>query len=269
MSMQTFYCHDIPKNKRDWKNEEYIQILSVDPAILNFALRVERRYFTGLKEGNVETILFWKKDFTKNTFVEIFKELERYSNVYLNTHVFIVEKQMKRKDMLMIMQHILTYFMTKTKNYPLLPDIVEISAKVKGKQLGFIIDNKTNSTKNSERKGAKKGEKKVKGEKGKEIKKWSINIAMEMLEERKDDFGLDVMEYWLSKEHILKVRKIDDLADCVIMIEAYFQIKFNCYHQDMIEIRSNREIRGYNMMVRKKKLKIIKTDNTDTAVMNR
>lgn len=221
MSLKCFYCHDTPKSKRIW-NDDYIQILAIDPARLNFALRVERRYLYGENKGKMETILFWKKDFSKNTLVSILQELDLYSNIYLDTHVFIIERQMKKLEMLLIMQHLLTYFMLKTKNSRLCPDIIEISAKIKGKQLGYDIQKNKN------------GEK---GEKGKVIKKWSSELARKMLIEREDFFGIEVMDFWLSKQHSKNVRKDDDLADTVVMCEAYFQMKFDIYHQDMIFLR--------------------------------
>lgn len=230
MSLSYFYCHDTPKKNRIW-NDDYIQILSVDPARINLALRVERRYIYGNRRGDIETILFWKGDFTKNTIVSIVEELDKYNDIYLNTHAFIIERQMKRKEMLLIMQHLLTYFIVKTRNYPLCPDVIEISAKVKGKQLGF-------------------DKKEIKG---KAIKKWSSGLARRMLEERDDYFGLEVMDYWLSKEHLLKVRKDDDLADCVLMAEAYCQIAHKNYHDDMMEIKKSRK---------KIKIRIIK-DNSE------
>jgi len=220
MSIKCFYCHDTPKKQRNWEHCDYIQILAIDPARLNLALRVERRYISGKKRGDIETILFWKKDFTKNTMVSIIEELEKYSDIYIDTHVFIVERQMKKIEMLLIMQHLLTYFITKTLNYPLCPDIIEISAKVKGKQLGYSVNDRK--------------------QKGKAIKKWSIDLAKRMLEERDDQFGLEVMDYWLSKEHAKNVRKIDDICDAVLMIESYCQIKFNNYHEDMINIKEDR-----------------------------
>ncbi len=220
MSMKCFYCHDTPKTRRRW-NGDYIQILAIDPARINLALRVERRYLSGPKRGDIETILFFKKDFSKTTFVSIIEEFDQYKDIFLETHVFIIERQMKKIEMLLIMQHLLTYFMVITKNSPLCPDIIEISAKVKGKQLGYDITNSKN-------------------EKGKVIKKWSSQLARKMLEEREDWYGLEVMDYWLLKEHTKNKRKDDDLADTICMCECYFQIKFNNYHHDMIQIRYDR-----------------------------
>lgn len=218
MSMKCFYCHDTPKTKRNW-NGDYIQILAIDPARINLALRVERRYLKGPKRGDIETILFFKKDFSKTTFVTIIEEFDQYRDIYFETHVFIVERQMKKTEMLLIMQHLLTYFMVVTKNYPLCPDIIEISAKVKGKQLGYDIKE---------------------GVKGKALKKWSSQLARKMLEEREDSYGLEVMDYWLLPIHKKGQKKTDDLGDTLLYCEVYFQIKFNNYHEDMMEIRKQR-----------------------------
>ena len=203
MAFRNYYCHDTPKTKRVW-NDRYIQILSVDPARLNFALRVEKRYISGKKKGIVEPVLFWKKDFTKNTFVSIIEELEKDSEVYLETHVFLVEKQMKKTEMLLIMQHVLTYFIVKTRNYPLCPDVIQMSAKIKGDVLGY----------NSQL-----------FEGNKKLKKWSSSLSRQLCEKRNDSFSIKVMDYWLSKEHPKNVRKDDDLADTIVMCEAYYQIK--------------------------------------------
>lgn len=187
--------HTKSKRSRKW-NQDYIQIVAVDPGKLNLAFRIERRYHNGRIEG----IAFWKAAFGNNVYQKIFQELEEYEDEYLNTHIFLVEKQPPRNMTInRIMQHILTYFSCKTKDYPLLPDILEVSPSLKGNQLRAPADEN--------------------------LKKWASKKARLLLEKREDNYSLEVMDYWLSSEHPRGQRKDDDLADTIVMIEAYCKLK--------------------------------------------
>jgi hypothetical protein len=91
--------------------------------------------------------------------------------------------------MVKVMQHIIAYFSIVTKDMELLPSIIEVDPKLKGAVFGFgRCDYKTLKTK-------------------------SVEKAMELLEERDDETSIEIMNFWKSKK--------DDLADTVIMIEAF------------------------------------------------
>ena len=52
------YVHSIPKKFRKW-DQDYIQLISIDPGQVNFAFRIERRYHS----GKIIPIAFWKQAF--------------------------------------------------------------------------------------------------------------------------------------------------------------------------------------------------------------
>ena len=58
------YFHSTSKSKRIW-NDDYIQILSIDPGEKNFAIRIEKRF----KEKKLECVEFDLLDF-KETFIK-------------------------------------------------------------------------------------------------------------------------------------------------------------------------------------------------------
>jgi len=189
------YTHSVTKKNRKW-DQDYLQIIAIDPGKVNFAFRIERRYH----DGRIVPIAFWKEAFNSNTFQNISKRLDEYSDDFLDTHIVLIEKQPPRNITInRIMQHAITYFMTKLKDYPLLPEISEINPHVKGNELG------ANSDEN--------------------LKKWASRKARELLREREDNWSLEVMDYWLDKSHPKGQRKDDDLADTVVMIEAYCKKK--------------------------------------------
>ncbi len=195
MSIVERYVHSFPKKNRNW-NQGYIQYVSIDPGQVNFAFRMERRY----SDGRIIPIVFWKQAFRSNTYQNIFKKLEEFKDEYINTHVVLIEKQPPRSITInRIMQHALTYFMTTLKDYPLLPEINEISPHLKGNELGAPPDIN--------------------------LKKWASKKAREELAIREDDWSLDVMNYWLQSDHPKGERKDDDLADTIVMIEAYCRKK--------------------------------------------
>lgn len=206
MSIVERYVHSFPKKDRKW-DQGYTQFVSIDPGQINFAFRIERRY----DDGRIIPIAFWKQAFKSNTYQNIFTKLEEFNLEYLDTHVVLIEKQPPRNITInRIMQHALTYFMVKLKDYPLLPEINEVSSHLKGNELGAPPDVN--------------------------LKKWSSQKARELLSYRKDDWSLDVMDYWRQSFHPKGERKDDDLADTIVMIEAY------CKKKGLSQTASSRKI---------------------------
>ena len=189
--MEPFNLYYINKIKEERK-ENYIQVISIDPAIKNFALRVERRYDSGL----IKCILFDKLDLSDPNPNLIYKnlidKLDCYNKIFLDCHIIIIEKQFPNSinSIIRITQHTITYFMITLKDSKLNPYIYELSPKLKSKILN--APNKL---------------------KYKELKNWSINKAIELLELRKDNFSLNIIN---------KNKKKDDFADTVCQIEALF-----------------------------------------------
>ena len=188
-----YYPHSIPKEKRNW-NQGFIQIVSIDPGKVNYAFRIERRY----DSGEIIPIVFDKKkieSFTTNeeiTFVNTFKNLteflDQYKQFYYESHYVIIEKQMPfNYQAVRISQHTISYFLSVLKDKPLLPPIIEVDSKLKGKMLGY--------------------------QKGEDLKAWAVKTAREMFTKRNDDFSLGVLDYFKTKQ--------DDLSDTACQIEAF------------------------------------------------
>ena len=124
------------------------QCVSIDPAIKNFAIRIEKRYRTGY----IETIQMIKVDFsqygdtsesTGTTVVDprILSAATNVLNILLSimqeTRIVGIERQMAiNYKSSRIFQHVLTYFlvMVTTFRHPCI--IMDISSKLKGKILG-------------------------------------------------------------------------------------------------------------------------------------
>jgi hypothetical protein len=190
--------HTISYTLRKW-DQGYYQLVCIDPARKNYALRIERRYHS----GKIEPIVFDKVcvekfiDYdgykTTDTYEEVTKFLEKYREFYDDCHFVIIERQLPTNyQATRIAQHTISYFSIVLHDKPLLANIIEVSPQLKGKMLGF-----------------KKGN-------DKELKSWAVLVARELLTIRKDDYSLKVMDYFAKKQ--------DDLADTVIMIEALMKL---------------------------------------------
>lgn len=199
------YPHDKLWTEEIWKHQHYYQVISIDPGEKNYAIRIERRYY-----NTVETIIFEKIDLNsysevriqgiivQSTYKVLTEFLNKFSKFYDQCHLVVIERQMAcNYKALRIMQHSITYFMTKLYNSPLLPWIIELDPKVKSKVLQMPKNVNT--------------------------KTWSVKVAKELLTLRKDYFSLKVLE-----SH----KKQDDLCDTVCQIEALFKIlKLPCLEE--------------------------------------
>lgn len=187
-----YYPHTIPVQQRNW-SEPYLEFVSIDPARKNYALRIERRY----KNGWICPIVFDKvsiqdeismNDTTiSRTYQNLTTFLDKYRQFYDECHFIVFERQLPQNyKASRVAQHTLTYFTLLLHNKPLLPTIIEIDAKVKGRILGW--------------------------QKGTDLKQWAVEYARKLLTQRKDDYSLQVMNGIPKKQ--------DDLADTVCQIEA-------------------------------------------------
>lgn len=187
--------HNYSRSADHWK-DDYIQFGSFDPGVVNFGVRVERRYHSGPYAGKITSLLY---DRVKPVNVEPKKVRTIYSSMteYLSSHdeelrgchIFVIERQMAvNYQSVRMQQHVQSYLMTTYKNSPLLPIIVEIDAKAKLHKLGCP----THFNKNG-------------------YKKWSEVKAAELLKLRGDTD---------SYNKLAKAGKKDDLADVVCQIEA-------------------------------------------------
>jgi len=191
--------HNVSLDHRKWS--DIIRIISIDPGIRNFAIRVEERNIKN--PGPITTLLYEKfriknedRELTELSESKLYKKLTDFLDMYIDLfqtcHIVIIERQMPfNYKATRIAQHTLTYFMMLLRNNRILPLFFEIDSKLKGKQLGA-------SSHLNER----------------GIKAWSVDKAIELLNYRNDKIAIDIM----AKNK----NKADDLADTVCQIEALF-----------------------------------------------
>jgi len=197
-SPYTIYSpHTRPVSERNW-NQGYYQVISIDPARKNYAMRIERRYHNGW----IVPLMFDKISVDaetqegESTICNMYEMLtaffQKYEQFYDDTHYVIIEKQLPQNyKPLRIAQHTITYFSLRLHDKPLLPSIIEVDSKVKGKVLGA-----------------------PKGITESQLKSWAVEKARELLTIRKDTYSLSVLDHFRSKQ--------DDLSDTVCQAEAVF-----------------------------------------------
>jgi hypothetical protein len=200
-------CNQLPPIGQDIPDEG-CQCVSIDPAIKNFALRIEKRYRTGF----IETVFMTKIDFSqygdvsesKGATTAVDPRILAAATSFLNSllpvmqesRIVGIERQMAiNYKSSRIFQHILTYFliMVTTFRHPCI--IMDISPKLKGRILG-----------------APKNIHKT------ELKAWGIVKALEISEWRQDKIATQIIKYHKGKSKT----KADDIADTIIQMEAWF-----------------------------------------------
>lgn len=193
-----YYPHTLPISNRLWK-QPYIQFCSIDPALKNLAIRIERRYDDNLIVClHTDNICPWLLKSIHDGYHEveinlIYNNINTYLDnlmaLLLDCHYILIERQLYQNfNVDRIGQHIRSYFLIKLTNAPLCPSILEIDPKLKGRQLGAGKLPKY------------------------ELKKWSIQKATELSQQRGDIYTLNLL-----KKH----KKKDDLADVLCQIEAF------------------------------------------------
>lgn len=192
-----YYPHDKPNEQRNW-DQGYYQVVSIDPARKNYAMRIERRYHDGkiipivFDKVAIESFEVKEKITICNTYQMLTAFLDKYLQFYYDCHFFIIERQLpKNYKATRIAQHTISYFSVKLQNAHLLPSIIEICPKLKGKVLGAPG-----------------------GINDKQLKTWAVEKARELLAMRQDKSSVDVMNHFHNKQ--------DDLADTICQIEALF-----------------------------------------------
>lgn len=199
-------CYQLPPIGQDIPDEGCLCV-SIDPAIKNFALRIEIRYRT----GDVKTVYMIKVDFsqygdvsetTGTTTVDprILAAATSVLNALLpimqDSRIVGIERQMAiNYKSSRIFQHVLSYFliMVTTFRYPCI--IIDISPKLKGKMLGA-----------------------PKGLNYSELKQWSIEKSLQILGWRNDQIAIQIIKQHRGKSKT----KADDLADTINQMEAWF-----------------------------------------------
>lgn len=178
-----------------------VRIVSIDPGIRNFALRVESRSLL-FKSQQIKTIVYDKlhikdkdrlldEDNSDHLYSMLSEFLNKYIEIFKTCHIVMVERQMSfNYKATRIAQHTLSYFMFNIGSCKQQPVIMEIDSKMKGREL--------NAPKNLNERG---------------LKLWAVDCAKELLTLRKDYDALEL----LTKHK----KKADDLADTVCQIEAF------------------------------------------------
>lgn len=183
--------HGYPSSE---EKPEFLRFLSIDPGTKNFAMRIETRYW---KDVSPKTEMMAKIDFTvvdsedepnnSNLYFSLIEFMNSYVDWFPTINVVIIERQMAvNYKMLRMSQHIITYCLMKISH----ATIIEIQPKLKTRMLDapFKLDKR-------------------------EVKKWSVEKAMELLTIRKDFPTIDLI-------NSTPKRKKDDLADTITQIEA-------------------------------------------------
>lgn len=198
--------HTILLNKRIWPDR--IRIISVDPGITHYAIRVEERNIRTV--GPITTLHFDKVGLKKDdqelsndlvcpVYSFITTYLDQYLDLFKTCHMVIIEKQLPVNYRAVRMsQHTLSYFMVHLKNIePNLAMFFEVKPQLKGRELG--------APPNLNERG---------------IKLWAVEKARELLMDRSDHKGLEVLD---RKDPITRRKeKKDDLSDTICQIEALF-----------------------------------------------
>lgn len=127
-----------------------------------------------------------------STYTNLTTFLDKYEEQYRECHFLIVERQLPQNyKASRIAQHTISHFLLRLANTDLLPVIIELDPKMKGKILGA-----------------------PKNISDKQLKSWAVEMARNLLTQRNDKFSLDVLTYFAKKQ--------DDLSDTVCQIEALF-----------------------------------------------
>ena len=190
-----YYPHTKPDTERVW-TQPYYQFISIDPAKKNYAIRIERRYFNGwittvvFDKVSIECVEITEGVSICKTYDVLTTFLDKYIEHYKDCHFILIERQLPQNyQASRIAQHTISYYSIKLRDKDLLPTIIEVDPKLKGKVLGA-----------------------PKGITDKQLKSWAVEKATELLTIRNDKFALEVLDFFRKKR--------DDLSDTVCMIEA-------------------------------------------------
>lgn len=185
---------------RDWKSINEITVLSIDPGVTNFGLRIEKRPFGSdvwkVKVKSYSNTCF--KDYQTNPetntsalYRSISEYLDSFKSKLLKAHLILIERQLPiNYNMVRVSQHIISYLITILSKSEIHPLILEIDSSGKTCILG--------------------APKKLTP---RQVKDWSVEKALQLSYIRKD---------WHSFYAIINAtrNKTDDLSDVMVQIES-------------------------------------------------
>jgi len=178
----------------------WVQIATIDPGIVNFCLRIERR----CGDGTTLTLVQDKYDFTQaregesligvdsQHYMRMVHILAPLIPLLTWCHYIVIESQMPiNYDMVRMGQHIITFCLVNVSDQGLRPLIVEIDPRFKSTFFGAPKMTKP------------------------QLKIWAWKMAVTILEERGDA---------ATASMIKKCKKKDDHGDTVCYAEAWWQV---------------------------------------------
>ena len=163
--------HNSKHHDNKLSHVDCIRFTSIDPGVVNFAIRIEDRYSNGI----IKPLLFQLISLENypNPYIRLNEIFKQIYNLLLNTHVFIIEEQLGvNNSCVRISQHVISYLIHEFDNTELQPIICEIKATEKTKKLGCP---------------------KVKGKPDKFNKRWCEKKAKELLEIRGDYKSINII----------------------------------------------------------------------------
>ena len=233
-----FICHD-PHDfelvlTRDWAELDWRRYVLIDPGKTYFCMRIEKRDLLTDEVFTEEMVMInfnskserWTMHST--LYGRINNILDKYLPYFKETHIVAIEKQyIDNIKMLMLMQHLITYFCINIKNAKFYPLILELNNQVKTKVFGYKPP-----------KGASKDVK------DRRVKKWAEEKGYSILRERGD------ME---TVREIRCSEKMNDPYDTVVMGEALYLIfekieinftKLHIYIPKEKKVKTNKPFKG-------------------------
>lgn len=213
----SYHFHTVSTENRQWPH--IIRVISIDPGIANFCIRVEERPIDFTVKIPPKSLLYVKLKLSKEAqqltesneciyYKSLFDFFELHLALFQSCHLVIIERQMPfNYKATRIAQHIITFFMIYLKNLSHLPAIYEIDSKLKTDELGAP---------------------KTLNDRG--IKQWTPIKAVELLEMRGDTESLSILN---------KNKKKDDLSDVICQIEGLFSFLGLPLTADTIPLKLN------------------------------
>lgn len=162
-----------------------LTIVSIDPGTAHLAIRIEKRTSTRMETLHWEITSITGPDWSEKLRL-LTERLDSLLPHLRKADILIIETQI-HDYMTRCEQHIVSYFLLKTK----IP-VLEVDQNFKNDKLFSHIKRRSEF-----------------------LKEESEKLAKELLVKYKDDFGLNYI-----KEMEKKKRRIHDLTDCLVQVEA-------------------------------------------------
>lgn len=175
--------------------KDYIQIAAFDPGVVNTGCRIERRYKDENGNIKVKTILqklliSGSKKVDQHYFITMKDHLHSIAQDLYDCDYILIESQMRTNpEAIRMSQHIITTIMN-IIDEDSKALIIEILPTVKSKSFG------------------------IKGLKGRDLKMKAVELSTEILTQREDSYGLELLG---------TKKKKDDMADVILYCDAWYR----------------------------------------------